>query len=190
MIQAKSTRPEKFLEYRSLSEEFHDSVAQQHHLELLVVLPVDLNIAVMSAKPMTVRVALDWSGFVVLNTANRFRGSEDAGKRLKDVVELCSQAVRSAKWKWRFRELCRHLLGREKRLQKPHRPTRLIAGDAKTLNHFLRLSRFKDLRVEIAIVQPGLSQTNCTAEQSSVLAAADSFLIETVDTPMTIVCCV
>ena len=118
----------------------------------------------------------------------KFSGSDDSGRRLSDVVEVCSQAVRSAKWNWRFRELCRHLLSREKRLKKPHRPTRFIAGDAKKLNHFLRLSRFKDLRVEIAIVQPGISQKNCTAEQSAVLAAADSFLVETVDTPLTIVC--
>ncbi len=43
----------------------------------------------------------------------KFSGAATKGERIKDVVEVCSQAVRSAKWKWRFADLCRHLLGRE-----------------------------------------------------------------------------
>ena len=118
----------------------------------------------------------------------KFTSSDEAGKRLSDIVEVCSQAVRSAKWKWRFRELCRHLLSREKRLKKPYRPTRFIKGDTKELNRFLQLSRFKDLTVEFVIAQPGLSQANCSTEQSAVLAAADSFLLETVGAKIEIIC--
>ena len=118
----------------------------------------------------------------------KFTSSDEAGKRLSDVVEVCSQAVRSAKWQWRFRELCRHLLSREKRLKKPHRPTRFIKGDAKELNRFLQMSRFKDLRVEVVIAQPGISLSNCGAEQLTVLAAADGFLLETAGVELGIVC--
>lgn len=118
----------------------------------------------------------------------KFTTGDLPGERVGDVVEVCSQAVRSAKWKWRFRELCRHLLQREKRLKKPHRPTRFIEGNAKVLNRFLQLSRFKELKVEIIIAQPGLSQSNCTSEQSALLAASDSFLLETVGVELSIIC--
>jgi hypothetical protein len=118
----------------------------------------------------------------------KFSGGSDAGSRVKDVVEVCSQAVRSAKWQWRFRELCRHLLLREKRLATQSRPTRFLKGQAKDLNHFLRVSRFKEVRVEVVIVQPGLSQLGCTSEQAAVLAAAHAFLQQTVGINLDVVC--
>ena len=117
----------------------------------------------------------------------KFTTDSKPGERVGDVVEVCSQAVRSAKWKWRFRELCRHLLSREKRLRKPHRSTRFLTGDARELNRFLKLSRFKDIKVEIIIAQPGLSCATCSTEQSAVLAAADSFLLETVGVAIQII---
>jgi hypothetical protein len=55
---------------------------------------------------------------------------------------------------------------REKRLRTPSRPTRFLKGQAQDLNHFLRVSRFKEVRAEIVIVQPGLSQRRCTSEQN------------------------
>ena len=118
----------------------------------------------------------------------KFSGGTDAGTRVKDVVEVCSQAVRSAKWQWRFRELCRHIVLREKRLRTPSRPTRFIKGHAKDLNYFLRASRFRAVRAEIVIVQPGLSQRHCTQEQVMVLAAAHAFLQQTVGIKLDVIC--
>ena len=51
-----------------------------------------------------------------------------SGVRIKDVVEVSSQAVRAAKWKWKFRDLCRHILAREKRLLQAERSTRFLCG--------------------------------------------------------------
>jgi superfamily II DNA or RNA helicase len=118
----------------------------------------------------------------------KFSGGSDPGARVKDVVEVCSQAVRSAKWQWRFRELCRHIVVRERALRTAERPTRFIHGKPKDLNHFMRASRFKPVRAEIVIVQPGLSQKECSADQTAVLAAADAFLQETVGVNLDIVC--
>src|SRR5205823_6746936 len=61
----------------------------------------------------------------------KFSGKSDPGARVKDVVEVCSQAVRSAKWQWRFRELCRHIVVRERKLRTAARPTRFIYGKPK-----------------------------------------------------------
>jgi superfamily II DNA or RNA helicase len=118
----------------------------------------------------------------------KFTTSAEPGERVKDVVEVASQAVRSSKWKWRFRELCRHIATREKRLQKAYRASRFLTGSAKDLNRFSAMSRFKPIRAEIVIVQPGVSRDNCTPEQSAVLAAAHSFLKQTIDTDLDVVC--
>jgi len=111
-----------------------------------------------------------------------------AGVRVKDVTEVCSQAVRSAKWKWKFRDLCRHLLGREKRLAKPERPTRFLHGNPAMLNKFVKVSRFKEIRAEIIVVQPGLSRTRHTPDQTAILAAAYSYLKETVGVDLDVIC--
>ena len=36
------------------------------------------------------------------------------------------------------------------------------------MNRFVKLSRFKEIRPEIIIVQPGLSKANHTADQTAV----------------------
>jgi len=118
----------------------------------------------------------------------KFSGGASPGERVKDVVEVCSQAVRSAKWKWKFRDLCRHLATRQKRLTTELRPTRFLAGQPADLNRFIRMSRFKDVRAEILVVQPGLSRENRTAEQSAVLAAALTYLKETIGVDLDVIC--
>jgi superfamily II DNA or RNA helicase len=118
----------------------------------------------------------------------KFSGGADPGERVKDVVEVCSQAVRSAKWKWKFRDLCRHIVGREKRMSTDARPTRFLAGHPSDLNRFLKVSRFKDIRPAILIAQPGLSQNARSREQSAVLASALSYLKQTIGVDLDIIC--
>jgi hypothetical protein len=118
----------------------------------------------------------------------KFSGGSTSGERVKDVVEVCSQAVRSAKWKWKFRDLCKHLLVRENKLTKAVRQTRFLTGRPVDINHFLKISRFKEIRAQILIVQPGLSKQNRTNDQSAVLAAAMTYLKETIAIDLNIVC--
>jgi hypothetical protein len=105
------------------------------------------------------------------------------GVRVKDVGEVCSQAVRSGKWKWKFRDLCRHVLAREKRLAKPERSTRFLRGNASLINRFVKVSRFKEIRPEIVVVQPGISRDEHSADQTAILASAHSYLKQTVGRP-------
>jgi len=118
----------------------------------------------------------------------KFSGGADAGERVKDVVEVCSQAVRSAKWKWKFKDLCQHLKSRDKRLSSAARPSRFFKGKPNDLNRMQKLSRIKEIKLEILIVQPGLSQDNYTDDQSAILAAAYNYLKETVGTELDIIC--
>ena len=120
----------------------------------------------------------------------KFSGGATAGERVKDVTEVCAQAVRSAKWKWRFRDLIRHILGREQRLTNEARPTRFIVGSSPDLNQFIKLSRFKEIRAEILIVQPGISARGRTADQNMVLAAGMTYLKETIGADLEVICSV
>lgn len=117
----------------------------------------------------------------------KFTKGATPGERVGDVVEVSSQAVRSAKWKWKFKDLCRHVLEREKRLS-GGRTTRFLKGIGADMNKFVKLSRFKEIRPEIIIVQPGLSKVNHTADQTAVLAAAYSYLKETVGVDLDVIC--
>jgi hypothetical protein len=113
---------------------------------------------------------------------------DSSGARVADVVEVCSQAVRSAKWKWKFKDLCRHVLLRDKRLAKAGRATRFLCGSAAALNKFVKISRFKELRPEIVIAQPGLSRDKHTADQIAILASAHSYLKQTVGIDLDVIC--
>ena len=120
----------------------------------------------------------------------KFTTATTAGERVKDVVEVSSQAVRSAKWKWKFKDLCRHLNEREKKLatSASSKPTRFLKGTGSDLNKFLKVSRFKEIRPEIIIVQPGLSKVKITSDQTAVLASAYSYLKETIGVDLDVIC--
>lgn len=118
----------------------------------------------------------------------KFSGGQTPGERVKDVVEVCSQAVRSAKWKWRFKDLVQHINNRNHRLTTDSRPTRFLAGGPVELNNVVKACQFKRVEAEILIVQPGLSLASRTSEQGMVIAAAATYLKETIGCDLGIIC--
>lgn len=66
--------------------------------------------------------------------------------------------------------------------------TRFLAGNLADLNRIAKASRFKEVRPEILIVQPGLSQAQHTKEQAAVLASALAYLKQTVGVDLDIIC--
>lgn len=118
----------------------------------------------------------------------KFSAGETPGERVKDVVDVASQAVRSSRWIWRFAELAKHLLAREAKIKPEGADTRFIIGDAKKLNYLLKANRFKKLHAHVVIVQPGLSKAHLTDDQAMVLSAAHSYLLETVNVGLDVIC--
>jgi superfamily II DNA or RNA helicase len=117
----------------------------------------------------------------------KFTKGKTAGERVVDVQEVCAQAVRSGKWKGQFVDLSKHVIGRERRLVELGRSTRFLRGDVALLNQLARASRFKEIRLEVVIVQPGLSKKDHTPDQARVLGAADSYLKETVGVELDVI---
>ena len=118
----------------------------------------------------------------------KFTKGKTAGERVVDIQEVCAQAVRSGKWKGQFVDLSKHVISREKRLAEPGRLTRFLRGDVALMNQLARASRFKEIRLEVVIVQPGLSKKDHSPDQARVLGAADSYLKETVGVELDVIC--
>jgi superfamily II DNA or RNA helicase len=118
----------------------------------------------------------------------KFAGGMGPGERIKDVVEVASQAVRSTKWNGRMHQLATHLKRRDDDLKTASRPTRFLKGTASDLNQLVKISRLKPAVSEIMIVQPGLTKKGMTTDQGQVLAAALTFIKQTVDVDLGIIC--
>lgn len=118
----------------------------------------------------------------------KFSGGVKPGERVKDVIEVAAQAVKSARWLGRFPQLCQHMRNRNETLKEGGRPTRYLKGNGADLIRLVKLSRFKPIRSEIIIVQPGLSKAKRTKEQSIVLSSALAYLKETVGIDVDIIC--
>jgi superfamily II DNA or RNA helicase len=118
----------------------------------------------------------------------KFSGGTTAGERVKDVVEVSSQAVRSARWVGKFPQLVQHLRARNDVLKNTARPSRFLKGTNQDLNRLAKAYRFRPVKAEIIIVQPGLSKKARTPAQSIVLAAALTYVKETVGIDIEIIC--
>jgi superfamily II DNA or RNA helicase len=117
----------------------------------------------------------------------KFSGGGKAGVRIKDIVEVASQGVRSAKWSGRFKELCKHLVMRQdKRVKRGI--TSLLSGTLLEVGRLAKASRTKEVRYEVILVQPGVSKADITPDQRMVFAAASSYLKETIAVDVVVVC--
>lgn len=117
----------------------------------------------------------------------KFSGGGAAGARIKDVVEVSSQAIRSAKWAAKFKELCRHMINRAERRSGVGRNF-ILKGSLSDLNRLARASRLKEVRPEIVLVQPGVSAVGITDEQSMVLGAAATYIKQTIGVDIIVAC--
>lgn len=118
----------------------------------------------------------------------KFSGNATPGERVKDVIEVSSQALRSARWVGKFPQLVQHLKARNEPAKRGGRPTRFLRGDTSDLNRIVKLHRFRPIATEILIAQPGLSKSKRTPAQSTVLAAGLTYVKETVGIDISILC--
>lgn len=100
----------------------------------------------------------------------KFSGAATEGSRVKDVVEVTSQAVRSAVWRGNFERLHRHLLTRVKlKGAGAGSGSRFLVGNLTTLATIATSTRIKPIDFEIVIVQPGVSRSRISDDQRLVL---------------------
>lgn len=114
----------------------------------------------------------------------KYASGSEAGARVRDLYEVCGQAVRSARLAANPQGLIRHLERRETAALLHGRATRFEKGDLKGLRTLRRQLRRRRSRFEISIVQPGLSRAQLSPDLASVLGAADTYIREFTGSPL------
>jgi superfamily II DNA or RNA helicase len=119
----------------------------------------------------------------------KYSGSPKPGERVKDVVEVSSQAIRSAIWRGNFERLHRHMIARMKVIGSgsPDR-SRFVIGTLQRLGELAKVAKMKPIEMEIVIVQPGVQRSNLTNDQAVVLGSAATYLRQTIDIDLAVIC--
>lgn len=81
---------------------------------------------------------------------------------------------------------CAHCL-LEVKVRKGEELSRYQVGDRDTLAAIRNRSRVAALKLRVFIVQPGLSRSQATREQLSLLSVTENFLLETYDVPFGVI---
>lgn len=119
----------------------------------------------------------------------KYSGKRDPGERIKDVVEVSSQAIRSAAWRGNFERLYRHMVSRSKLAGNGGATrSRFVKGSMQRLSDFSKAARMKAVEMEIIIVQPGVMRSAITDDQAMVLGSASAYLRQTIDVELLVVC--
>lgn len=111
---------------------------------------------------------------------------QEAGKRIKDLYEVCGQAQKSIQWmanEDKKTELFTHLLRRDAKRKARREKSRIEIGDSAKLVAVREMSRTLPVKLGIFIVQPGLSRSNATTEQLELISVTENYLMETYQLP-------
>nr|CUV27148.1 Helicase domain protein [Ralstonia solanacearum] len=145
-----------------------------------------------SADVVTIKVTEDDSRTTIAVDFYHCKYSQQssAGARVGDLYEVCGQAQKSISWlqnQLRHTELFVHLLRRDPKVRKGEELSRYQVGDRDTLAAIRNRSRVAALKLRVFIVQPGLSRSQATREQLSLLSVTENFLLETYDVPFGVI---
>ena len=120
----------------------------------------------------------------------KYSTGEQAGKRVKDLYEVCGQAQKCISWMRspeRQTDIFTHLLRREQQRQAAGDPTRIERGAFDELHTIREMSRLRPVRVKVFIVQPGLSKSKATNDQLELLSVTENHLMETYQLPFVVI---
>jgi hypothetical protein len=117
----------------------------------------------------------------------KYSSGDTPGARVKDLYEVCGQAQKSARWRDRPNRMFQHMLQREKLRLNRGDPSRFESGTAALVKK-LKAS-WQEYRYEYAvrIVQPGLSRGAVGDEGLHLLAATETYLLETRAIPLMVI---
>ena len=109
----------------------------------------------------------------------KFSGADIPGARITDLYEVCGQAQRSAHWKEDSYKFLSHFLRRDPIRKLGHTYSRFEKGTKEDMDKIIRMSDIYELRLNIFVVQPGVSKSQITRDQRKILAVTENYLLET-----------
>jgi hypothetical protein len=113
------------------------------------------------------------------------------GARVDDLYVVCGQAQRSVAWLASYdrrTELFTHLLRRDAMRTTRGLPSRFERGDVPTLMAIREMSRRCEVRMRVAVVQPGVSIACVSPSQLRLLAVTERYLTDTYEVPLEVLC--
>lgn len=117
----------------------------------------------------------------------KFSGSATPGARIDDLYVICGQVQRSAFWKESAERFFGHLLRRGPLRKNEYEIDRFEKGNKSILEKISLMSEVFELRMNVYLVQPGVSKKRISDEQKKLLGVTDHYLMETYELPFKVI---
>lgn len=118
----------------------------------------------------------------------KFAHGEKPGSRVADLYEVCRQAEKSVLWKQNMCEVIERMKYRESRRMKLNGVSRFEEGDLKKLSAIRNRLRFLPAKLDIFIVQPGVSAAAITEDMHQILCGTQAYLLDTYGITLRLIC--
>lgn len=109
------------------------------------------------------------------------------GRRVGDLYELCGQAMRSAVWRRQPEHMLRRLIRRERQRATKNRRSGMERGTVEDLVNLMHRLPSLQTRLEVVLVQPGLSVSRLSEAQAELLGGTQTYLVETAAATMRVI---
>lgn len=118
----------------------------------------------------------------------KFAHGAKPGSRVADLYEVCGQAEKSVLWKQNMCEVIERMKYREGRRMKLNGVSRFEKGDLKSLSTIRNKLRFLPAKLDIFIVQPGVSASAITEDMHQILCGTQAYLLDTYGIKLQMIC--
>lgn len=118
----------------------------------------------------------------------KFSSENAPGSRVNDMYELCGQAQKCVRWKHLgIKTITAHMSAREEKWQKTGQ-SRFIKGDLRSLKLLEKRSRRMRVKLDVEIIQPGLSKQHVTDPVLHLLGSTELYLHKTAEAKLSVIC--
>ena len=132
---------------------------------------------------------IDPEGLLIRLVHCKYSHGETAGARVDDLYEVCGQTQKSIMWRRSdLKPFFRTLDHRARKKQQRTGANPFEVGDIKKLYELQDKALILRRRIEMVIVQPGLSAAKATPQQLDLLASTQAYLRTTINAPLTVWC--
>ncbi|MFG1782644.1 DEAD/DEAH box helicase [Rhodococcus oryzae] len=136
-----------------------------------------------------VALRIDNEGLLIRLVHCKYSHGDTAGARVADLYEVCGQAQKSIMWRRSdLRPFFRTLEARARQKQKRDGVNPFEVGNIKKLYEIQERALVLRRRMEMVIVQPGLSVSKATTQQLDLLASTQAYLKTTIGAPLVVWC--
>jgi hypothetical protein len=136
-----------------------------------------------------VALRIDQEGLLIRLMHCKYSHGDTAGARVADLYEVCGQTQKSIMWRRSdLRPFFRTLDNRARKKQRRDGVSPFEVGDIKKLYEVRDKAAVLRRRMEMVIVQPGVSASKATPQQLDLLASTQAYLKTTINAPLAVWC--